>query len=55
MDGGEFERKLSIAIKYTNTGNTQKQEKKEETLTEKMKKSPDKRHTQTQGSLIGTF
>ena len=26
---------------------TQKQEKKEETLTEKMKRSPDKRHTNT--------
>ena len=32
-----------------------KQEKKEETLTKKMKRSPDERHTQTHGSLIKMF
>ena len=32
-----------------------KQEKKEETITEKMKRSPDERHTQTHGSFTGTF
>ena len=32
-----------------------KYKKKEETLTEKMKRSPDKRHTQTHGSLIEIF
>ena len=30
-------------------------EKKEETLTEKIKKSLDERHTQTHGSLTETF
>ena len=32
-----------------------KKEKKEETLIEKMKRSSDKRHTQTYRSLIETF
>ena len=32
-----------------------KRQKREETLTEKIKKSPDKRHTQTRGSLTETF
>jgi hypothetical protein len=34
---------------------TQKQEKKEETLTQQMKRSPGERHTQTHGSLTETF
>ena len=34
---------------------TQKEEKKEETLTEKMKRSPDERYTQTHGSLTEMF
>ena len=34
---------------------TQKQEKKEEFLNKKMKRSPDERHIQTHGSLIKTF
>ena len=33
----------------------QKQEQKEEALTEEMKRSPDERHTQTHGSLTETF
>ena len=32
-----------------------KQEKEEETLTVKIKRSPDERHTITHGSLIETF
>ena len=34
---------------------TQKIGKKEETLTEKMKRSPDERHTQTHRSLTEVF
>ena len=34
---------------------TQKQEKKEESLNEKLKRSPDHRHTSTNGSLTETF
>ena len=34
---------------------TQKIGKKEETLTNEMKRSPDERHTQTHGSLIEKF
>ena len=32
-----------------------KQENKEETLTKKMKRSPDERHTQTNRNVIETF
>ena len=44
-----MERKV---LKY---GKHKKQEKKEETLTEKMKKSPNIRHMQTHRSLTETF
>ena len=38
---------LSRGKESTEVLKTQKCEKKEETFTEKMKRSPDKRHTQT--------
>jgi hypothetical protein len=45
----EFARSASIYI------NTKNRKKKEETLTERLKRSPDESHTQTHGSLIEMF
>ena len=49
------QKKLPHGKESTEVRLTQKIGKKEGTLTEKMKRSPDKRHTQTHGSLIGTI
>ena len=47
--------KIKEFKKINTSENLESCRKKEETLTEKMKRSPDERHTQTHGSLIETF